>query len=1069
MQLTRAAEDRLISVLPTKERNRILKMRQQVTPEELQSAENEVDNWVKEISSIDSKLKKSGNTSCRLQDKPVRGQKRETVVSKPAATSSKRGTAGKPETAKEKKERLSGYDFRAWERFDVDAAEAAVDQEDTAAEKASAEMRAKNKAEAAQLANDVSAKRKELFAREMSELLEKMEVGDLSTVQRSIMAGREKAKGNECFRCGEHQTAFEHYSRSIALDPSVPAYFTNRALVSIKLNKFETAEDDCTRALQLDPKGIKPWWLRASARLHRGRCADAIVDYESALRLEPNNKVVEDMLAKALEKYQEVEGYPYEAVKDPSEKETLLSSRSCVSETTDVMNVATWEGLGVPVNYEVVSTGALRAESAADKSFTRISIQDDDSDDEREQAVASPTRIPITCDDSESDEDEQVEVQEQPELPSGFTRISIADSGSDSEAEAHVVRDLEAAKLALIEQLKADGNAKMQNGDVTGAVDAYTKCYELTMEVNSDVKLAVLNNRSFAYLKMKNYRDAIADASAVLTVEPQNLKALYRRALSYEGCADYESAAADVRLLLATDATNAMGLELSLRLQQHSVPPSPPVDVDEGELVFDRVKHAAMKHMSDGEYDKAISKLEAAVGDGQNPGTATLQQLLMMAYRGTGQDQKVVNCASRIIAKGEDNFRAILCRANAHLTLGDLESAKTDAMSALRIDPTNSEAMALIDQVQEAEELKKIKTPNESKIASSECHSVDAAAESIRLKDAGNEALGKEKFDMAIALYSEAINIDGSNMAALNNRTLAYLKVNKFIDAERDATTLLDWERREGKTPNVKALYRRGLARKNIGSSEALVGALDDFSALLEIEPSNKTAKSEKGKVAQLLSDRKYSSGAVPKPVPVSTVGDSSGFGMTARSTVIKKKDTPKDATIPPPAPAVESSATPVRQPPVTPPTSKPYPSVATPGSSGRRVKEPTVPSEPPRSLYELERTWRGLKFRPDLFAKYVTRFTKVTFKNVFKEAMTPDLLSSILSTIRHEIVATSPETAQRLLSDMTNIGSFSMTIALLPADDLETLRQILLALRVHLGPDSAAVVKLINIYGVTI
>lgn len=89
-----------------------------------------------------------------------------------------------------------------------------------------------------------------------------------------LYLGREKTKGNECFRCGEHETAFHHYSRSIALDPTVPAYFTNRALVSIKLNKFETAEDDCTRALQVDAKIAKPWWLRGSARLHRGRCAE---------------------------------------------------------------------------------------------------------------------------------------------------------------------------------------------------------------------------------------------------------------------------------------------------------------------------------------------------------------------------------------------------------------------------------------------------------------------------------------------------------------------------------------------------------------------------------------------------------------------------------------------------------------------------------------------------------------------------------------------------------------------------------------------------------------------------
>lgn len=418
---------------------------------------------------------------------------------------------------------------------------------------------------------------------------------------------------------------------------------------------------------------------------------------------------------------------------------------------------------------------------------------------------------------------------------------------------------------------------------------------------------------------------------------------------------------------------------------------------------------------------------------------------------------------------------------------GDLESAKIDALAAMRVDGSNSEAMAVLDQVQQAEELKNIK---EQKSSEKEAAPVDSAAESVRLKDAGNEALGKEKFDMAVALYTEAIKMDSGNMAALNNRAMAYLKANRFIDAERDATSLLEKEQQGGKTPNVKALYRRGVARKNIGGKVSLLGAQEDFNALLQIEPANKTAKSEKAKVEQLLSEMRYSSGVstmetitsgrattVSKsPEPASNQSSSSSsnpFGMTARSTTIKKKEATSPVHTSPEAPGATPAAVanPSPSAPATPVTAKLSASgakISTPGSSGRKMKEPVVPTEPPRTLYELERTWRGLKIRPDLFARYVQTFTKATFKNVFKEAMTPDLLSSILSTIRNEIVVSSPETAQRLLRDMTNIVSFSMTMALLPADDLATLREIFSALQVHIGTGSADVAKLINTYGLT-
>lgn len=186
MQLMRAAEDRLLSVLPEKDRNRILKLRQQASPAEVQSAENEVDNWVREISSLDSRLRREGGISARPQEKPVRGQKTAAVSAKPKAAS-KAAPAPKPDGAK--KARLSGYDFRAWEKFDVDAAVAEVDEEEAQLSAQAAEARAQSRAASARLADDVSAQRRALFEREMGALLEAMQVGGMSRVQTEIMAG----------------------------------------------------------------------------------------------------------------------------------------------------------------------------------------------------------------------------------------------------------------------------------------------------------------------------------------------------------------------------------------------------------------------------------------------------------------------------------------------------------------------------------------------------------------------------------------------------------------------------------------------------------------------------------------------------------------------------------------------------------------------------------------------------------------------------------------------------------------------------------------------------------------
>ena len=46
-----------------------------------------------------------------------------------------------------------------------------------------------------------------------------VDVESFSAVERSVLAEREKQKGNECFKAGDAEEAETFYSRSLALDP----------------------------------------------------------------------------------------------------------------------------------------------------------------------------------------------------------------------------------------------------------------------------------------------------------------------------------------------------------------------------------------------------------------------------------------------------------------------------------------------------------------------------------------------------------------------------------------------------------------------------------------------------------------------------------------------------------------------------------------------------------------------------------------------------------------------------------------------------------------------------------
>lgn len=50
--------------------------------------------------------------------------------------------------------------------------------------------------------------------------------------------------------------------------------YTNRAVLGIKMNKLETAVEDASRAIALDPKYMKAYYRRGVARLKLGQTGE---------------------------------------------------------------------------------------------------------------------------------------------------------------------------------------------------------------------------------------------------------------------------------------------------------------------------------------------------------------------------------------------------------------------------------------------------------------------------------------------------------------------------------------------------------------------------------------------------------------------------------------------------------------------------------------------------------------------------------------------------------------------------------------------------------------------------
>lgn len=223
--------------------------------EELQDMLKELNSWQDEMKIKDEDLRNS-KTITKKNLPPVRNQ-------------AKRKKKKKRDSDREKLEvgtRISSYDYRSWDKFDVDKVLKDMDEAD--------EMKTFSSSE------------------EESEETDE----DLENEQRLQKALLEKDKGNALFKEGKYEAAINCYTTGIQFDPTNAVLPANRAMCLLKLKRYGAAEADCSQALTLDASYTKAYLRRGAARFQLGRVKEAEADYKDVLRLEPSNKQAQEEL-----------------------------------------------------------------------------------------------------------------------------------------------------------------------------------------------------------------------------------------------------------------------------------------------------------------------------------------------------------------------------------------------------------------------------------------------------------------------------------------------------------------------------------------------------------------------------------------------------------------------------------------------------------------------------------------------------------------------------------------------------------------------------------------------------
>lgn len=109
------------------------------------------------------------------------------------------------------------------------------------------------------------------------------------------------------------------------------------------------------------------------------------------------------------------------------------------------------------------------------------------------------------------------------------------------------------SSLSPTELHKERGDADYKNANFEGAVHHYAKCIDNLKKEGkgeSELILKAYSNRAACYKQISNFDGTISDCTAVLEIDPENVKALIRRAQAFEGVERYRFALQDVKTVL---------------------------------------------------------------------------------------------------------------------------------------------------------------------------------------------------------------------------------------------------------------------------------------------------------------------------------------------------------------------------------------------------------------------------------------------------------------------------------------------------------------------------------------
>lgn len=110
------------------------------------------------------------------------------------------------------------------------------------------------------------------------------------------IAVQHKNSGNYWVNKKDYEKAAEEYTKAIQADDSQSIFFSNRAFVNLKLNRFQSGLEDSNKAIELDSNNVKAYHRRGLAYAGLLEFSRAKRDMELVLRAKPGDATAKHTL-----------------------------------------------------------------------------------------------------------------------------------------------------------------------------------------------------------------------------------------------------------------------------------------------------------------------------------------------------------------------------------------------------------------------------------------------------------------------------------------------------------------------------------------------------------------------------------------------------------------------------------------------------------------------------------------------------------------------------------------------------------------------------------------------------